>query len=120
MSKKIISYIFFTGLFLVLALFTRYKMDSGDRIHTYAERIEEGLHIHQTKVQKVVEDIEFLKRRLTSTSKVANLADDKDLTRLEELSAEPFSVVFKKENKFKFWTSTAAPFESIDLSLIHI
>ena len=118
MSKKIISYLFLTGLFLVLTLYTRHKMDSGDRIHTYAERIEEGLHNHQIKVQKVIDDEEFLKRRLSASSSVANLQDDEDLTKLEDLSAEPFSIVFKKDGDFKFWTSTAAPFEAIDYDQI--
>ncbi len=118
MNKKVVSYSFLAGLFLVIALIARHKMDSGDRIHLYADRIEAGLHIHQAKVQNVIKDVPFLKRRLSISSQIANLSNENDLEKLEELSAEPFSILLKKGDEIKFWTSTAAPFEKIDFTQI--
>ncbi len=118
MNKKLITYLILTGFFLLLALHTRHKMDSGDRIDLYADRIEKGLHDHQMQVQKIMEDTDFFMRRLNANGQVANLADESDLAKLEALSAAPFSIVFRKNSETAFWTSNAAPSESIDFAQI--
>jgi len=118
MNKKRIIYTLLTGLFLVLALTTRHQMLSSDRIYRYAERIETGLHLHQNEVQDILQDTEFLKRRLSANNKIANLADEQDLELLVKMSAAPYSIVFEKNGVLKFWTSTAAPFEEYDFSQI--
>ncbi len=118
MSKKVLLYLSLTGLFLIMALHTKHKMESSDRLFLYVDRIEEGLHEHEKKAEQIIQDHDFLKRRLTATSKVSNIPDDNDLLKLEDLSAEPFSIVFKMDGAPVFWSSTAAPFESVDYSKI--
>jgi len=118
MNKKLITYLALTGFFLLLALHTSHKMDSGDRIDLYADRIEKGLHEHEKKVQNIMKDTDFFMRRLNASDQVANLADDSDLSKLEDLSAAPFSIVFSKNSEINFWTSNAAPSESIDFAQI--
>lgn len=118
MNKSVLLYIGFTGLFLILALYTNQKMKSSDRLLLYVDRIEEGLHEHEKKVEKIIQDHDFLKRRLTASNKVSNIPDDSDLAKLEELSAEPFSIVFKMAGDPVFWSSTATPFESVDYTQI--
>ena len=103
MNKKRIIYTLLTGLFLVLALTTRHQMLSSDRIYRYAERIETGLHLHQNEVQDILQDTEFLKRRLSANNKIANLADEQDLELLVKMSAAPYSIVFEKDGVLKFW-----------------
>jgi len=93
-------------------------MMSSDRIYRYVDRIESGLHQHQKEVDAILKDKDFLKRRLSANNKIANLADEQDLTKLVKISAEPYSIVFEKNGKVEFWTSTAAPFEEYDFSQI--
>ncbi len=118
MSKKIILYTIIACLSLAFALITRHNMISSDRNYVYAERIENGLHQHQQKVANILADKEFLKRRLSASSKIANREDDQDLIKLDAISAEPFSIIFEKQSVVEFWTSTSTPFEDIDLNQI--
>lgn len=118
MNKKILIYIIVACCSLAFALITRHNMVSSDRNFVYAERIENGLHQHQQKVADILEDKEFLKRRLSASSKIANREHDQDLVKLDAISAEPFSIIFERQGVVEFWTSTSTPFEDVDLTQI--
>ncbi len=118
MNKKILLYILIASCSLVFALVTRHNMVSSDRNYVYAERIENGLHKHQQSVADILEDKDFLKRRLSANSKIANKEDDQDLVKLDAISAEPFSIIFEKQGIIEFWTSTSTPFDNVDLAQI--
>ncbi len=118
MNKKILIYATIACCSLAFALITRHNMVSSDRNYVYAERIESGLHLHQEKVKDILEDKEFLKRRLSASNKIANREDDQDLVKLDAISAEPFSIIFERQGVIEFWTSTSTPFEDVDLTRI--
>jgi len=118
MDKKNLSYIIIAVCALALALYTKHNMVSSDRNYVYAERIEDCLHKHQSQVEEILADKEFLKRRLSANNKIANREDDQDLIKLDAISAEPFSIIFSRNDEVQFWTSTSTPFEDVDLEQI--
>ena len=104
-------------VFFTIAFVYNYKHTEGNRLDTYANKISSSLSTIDNEINALLKDTEFIKRRIFQKEYEANSnvsVDDQDLQKLLGLTNAAYTLVFKKEDKFLFWTNNKTPYEGFN------
>jgi len=119
MTRKQITYSILSLVFFTIAFVYNNNQADSDRLDIYAKKIGTSLSSIDIEIDLLLKDPDFIKRRISSKEYQANSnlnVDERDLEKLLGLTNAAYTLVFKKEGKFLFWTNNKTPYEHFNFN----
>lgn len=104
MTKKLFLHLIIAAALLIIALIYDFGFSTKTNINSYAELINNHLHLQEAEVETFFENKAFINRQLGTPDKDVSI-QGQDFTFLKQLSEKDYAITIHKNDSLVFWTN---------------